>query len=86
MADDPIYTHKGWFGCCPVYFAGLETDAPLVEARHWIYTPLLIFSETFYDFYFAVASMLDPDFEPMWPLTVTGELKHTDADETEGTD
>ena len=29
------YTHKGWFGLCPVFIGGHETDCPTMKARHW---------------------------------------------------
>lgn len=66
-------THKGWFGICPVYFANLDSDAPLVVERHWSLLPLMLLSESCFGIVFALASLLT-DFEPQWPLRVTGEL------------
>ena len=33
------YTHKGWFGLCPVFIGGHEAghpDGPCIKARHWL--------------------------------------------------
>lgn len=68
-------THKGWFGICPVYFADLETDAPLVVERHWIFVPLMLLSEAIFYLAFTAWGMIDPDFEPQWPLKITGKLE-----------
>lgn len=67
-------THKGWFGICPVYFAGLHSSAPLVIERHWSLVPLMLLSECLYGLVFVVGSFL-AGFEPAWPLCVTGELE-----------
>lgn len=38
------FTHRGWFGICPVYLANLHSDAPMVhERRPWM-LPLMMFS------------------------------------------
>lgn len=68
-------THKGWFGLCPVYFAGLDTEAPLIDPRHWSLAPLMWLTELLYGAYFLLATMARPDFTPEWPLMVTGPLK-----------
>lgn len=36
--DHPMLTHKGWFGICPVYIGGIESDGPLIVER----SPLLL--------------------------------------------
>ena len=68
------YTHKGWFGVCPVYFAGLDTESPAVDPRHWLATPLMIASELIFGAIFFVAELVNPEFEASWPLKVTGEV------------
>lgn len=68
-------THKGWFGLCPVYFGGLDTLAPLVAPRHWVFKPLMVLSEICFYLVFRVVSFIDPDFQPMWPLKITGEFR-----------
>lgn len=69
------FTHKGWFGFCPARFADLESDAPVVDARHWSLLPLLTMSEWFFQAYFWLRTWADPTFEPEWPLRITGEYK-----------
>ena len=68
-------THKGWFGICPVYFGGLYTEAPHVYERHWLLAPLMSLSEWCYAATFFVGQLMNPEFEPGWPLRITGELK-----------
>ena len=66
-------THKGWFGICPVYFGGIETDAPLVLERHWLLMPLLAVSEFFFFLCFVAIELMG--HEPQgWPLKITGKL------------
>lgn len=61
-------THKGWFGICPVYFGRLDSEAPLVVERHWVFMPLMMLSEFVYGLVLMFAE------EPQWPLRITGEL------------
>lgn len=70
-------THKGWFGFCPVFIGGLDSDAPLIVERHWMALPLFMLSEAIFSIIFMVCSMLDPEFQPTWPIRITGEI---DAD------
>lgn len=68
------FTHKGWFGICPVYFANLQSDSPVVhERRPWM-LPLMMISEFMYGVAFACTRLVRPDWEPMWPLRVTGVI------------
>lgn len=68
------FTHKGWFGLCPVYFADLNSDAPHVHERHWALKPLMVVSEWMWGAMFWLASVVNPDYEPEWPLHITGVL------------
>ena len=68
------FTHKGWFGLCPVYVGALESDAPLVHERHWLLLPLMVLSECIFSLLFSAISVLDPEYLPAWPLRVTGRL------------
>ena len=45
MNTTVIYTHKGWFGLCPVYLAGIDSDGPNVDPRHWSLGWLMDLSE-----------------------------------------
>ena len=74
MVDRITYTHKGWFGICPIYLAGLEYGEPIVEARHWSLEWLFDLSAALYAGIMTLRSGLDPLYEPEWPFMVTSEL------------
>jgi hypothetical protein len=72
----PPLTHKGLFcGIAPVYIGGLETDAPLVVERHWSLMPVLWMTEVLFSAFVFVGSLFAPDWEPMYPLVITGEIE-----------
>lgn len=29
------FTHRAWFGVCPVYMGDIDSQAPHVHPRHW---------------------------------------------------
>lgn len=68
------FTHKGWFGICPVYFAEPYSQAPYIEPRHAILSPLFWISEFMYGIVFDCVRAMRPDWEPEWPLNISGEL------------
>lgn len=74
MNTTVIYTHKGWFGLCPVYLAGLDSDGPNVDPRHLSLGWLMDLSEAVFGSYIYLRTMFNPAFEPMWPLVITDEL------------
>lgn len=71
-------THKGWFGLCPVYIGGLDTDAPLLVERSRLLLPLMMLSEAIFGALIWMRSASDPDWEPQWPIRVTGEIEPRD--------
>lgn len=66
-------THKGWFGVCPIYIADPD-DAMFVHPRHWTLAWLLWLSEGIYDVAFIACAVINPAFEPKWPIRISGEL------------
>lgn len=70
----PVFTHKGWFLLCPIYIAGLNTEAPFLDPRHWSLMPWFLLNEALLALFFFVSSLVDKDFEPVFPIRVTGEL------------
>lgn len=68
------FTHKGWFGFCPVYFSNLDSVSPFVHERHWIFTPIMILNELIFGFMFFVLTSINREYIPEWPLRVTGEI------------
>jgi hypothetical protein len=81
VASEPVIvklTHKGWFGLCPVYMTDPDVykgdtmqNAPVVVERHWSLLPVFLLSELV----IAMMTYMNEDFEPFWPLRVTGVLK-----------
>ncbi len=59
------FTHKGWFGLCPVYIAELDSDGPRIENRFPATAWLIHLSAWIFD------TMNAEGF----PITITGELR-----------
>lgn len=59
------FTHKGWFGLCPVYMADVETDSVRLEPRIPFTGWLINVSAAIFDLLQAEA----------FPVQFTGELK-----------
>lgn len=34
MTPPVTFTHKGWFGLCPVYIGDINTEGPCLDPRH----------------------------------------------------
>ena len=68
------FTHKGWLGICPVYIGGLDDEGPVIAERHWSFIPLMKISEFMQRLCRFVLSAINPHYEPMWAIRVTGEL------------
>ena len=69
------FTHKGWFFLCPVYLNPEDGEGMDVAARyswlewwfdvnHWLFSIVV-----------TIVSFFNPDYEPMFPFRVTGELE-----------
>ncbi|RIX47444.1 MAG: hypothetical protein D3M94_07165 [Rhodocyclales bacterium GT-UBC] len=70
-----IYTHKGWFLLCPIYLGDIDSDAPEVIPRDWMLGILFAISEFLFACYVGAVELIKPDFEPMFPMVITGQLK-----------
>lgn len=70
------YTHKGWFGICPIYIGNFQkvNDIPDIDYRHWIFQPLMLVSGFTIDSYHFIMSMIDDLHEPMYTMYITGKL------------
>ena len=67
-------TNKGVFGLCPVYYANINSEAPLIVVRHWLLVPLMWLSEFVFDLCFMAQDLAGA--EPTgWPLKVTGKIE-----------
>lgn len=65
-----VFTHRGWFGICPVYLAGLDTDEPLIESAGLIFDPLLWISEAAYWLAVLTMRVVKPGRTLPWPVKV----------------
>jgi hypothetical protein len=67
------FTHKGWFGLCPVWIADLETEEPYLWERSILFVPLMLLSIFMFDL---CSVILDAFGQPIegFPIHVTGEL------------
>lgn len=76
------FTHRGWFcGLVPVYIGNLESEAPLLVERNGIPEWWHSFVEALFGTFVFVATMLAPDYEPMYPIIVTGLIAPPDTAE-----
>lgn len=73
MTAKPCYTHKGWFWFCPVYLA-FEQEGFAMDSRSIWFDPLFSLSNVIEQLRIFVTSWLDPEYEPMFMVRVTGEL------------
>lgn len=68
------FTHRGWLGLCPVHIADPYSGAPALRARApWLEWWLDV-NEVALAAAGFVSSMLNPEFELLWPIRITGEL------------
>lgn len=64
------FTHKGWFGLCPVYMADVETESIRLEPRLPLTSWLINLSAFLYNLFGAEA----------FPITLTGEMRPAQTD------
>ncbi len=70
------FTHYGWFvGLVPVYVGNLGADAPTVTERNGVPEWSFSLAESLFGLFCWVSSLLSPEFEPAFPLLITGEIK-----------
>jgi hypothetical protein len=70
-----LLTHRGFFGFCPVYFAQVESEAPMIVERHPWLAPLNWLSGEVQRIWIWLRCFFDRDYEPEWALIVMGELE-----------
>lgn len=71
MMDEITYTHKGWFGLCPVYISEPHSVEPGIEPRYPCTDWLLTVSAWICSWDFRFVEGDDKDL----PIRVTGELE-----------
>lgn len=68
-------THKGlMYGIVPVYLDFTIPQCPGVEGRLWGCEALLTACDLIFEMSCYLISLADPDFEPMFPIKITGVL------------
>lgn len=77
LTDDEIktnFTHYALFvGFLPVYFVD-EGEGCRLQERNWIPQWAFAVTEFLFGIYCTLHSMVDPHFEPSFPITLTGEI------------
>jgi hypothetical protein len=68
------YTHKGWFFMCPIYLNANDGEGMAVEARLAILEPWFDVNRYLFSLCAWLMTAIDPNYEPMFPFRVTGEL------------
>lgn len=68
------YTHRGWFGFCPVYLGSINTDCPNVIARRRWLEPVLHVNVFIQELAIGACSIINPHWEPVWKIRITGPL------------
>lgn len=76
MAVDFKPTHKGFLFGVPVYIADLDSEAPQIGARWSCIEWVLDLMESLFGCYCFVMCSINPEFEPMYPIKVTGEIEN----------
>lgn len=67
-------THKGlMYGCVPVYLNMDCGDCPEVEGRNLLCEIGLSIVEPLFGLFTYIMTALDPAYEPMYPIKITGE-------------
>lgn len=68
------FTHYGWWLFCPVKLGCLEEEAPFIEPRWPICTPLYYLAWGIQSLVIGLCSLAFEDYEPLWYFKVTGEI------------
>lgn len=76
MTKFETFTHRGWFGICPVYIGDLDTEIPCLTPLHdnVFFETLFVLSHYGFMAFFTVADIINPSWQPGFPIVVTEEL------------
>ena len=67
------YTHKGWFGFCPIYLRNTFTDNPHICPRAKWLMPVMRFNIVLQQLAIGACMMVNSDWVPVWKIRLTGE-------------
>lgn len=66
------YSHRGWFGFCPVYVNNPFSGSPDVCPRKPWLMPLMHLNIAIQRMAISVCATMDPTWEPTWKIKLTG--------------
>lgn len=75
VQTDPVFTHVGWMGFCPIKLACVLSEAPIVAPRWDWLSPLFWVATKVQELVIYVCSLVMEDYTPAWYFKVTGELR-----------
>ena len=67
------YSHRGWFGFCPIYVNNPHGKCPDVCPRHPWLMPLMRLNIEIQRLAVGACMMMNPDWEPVWKIKLTGK-------------
>jgi len=67
------YSHKGWFGFCPIYVNNPYSNCPDVCPRRPWLMPLMRLNIEIQRLAVGVCMMMDPYWSPVWKVRLTGK-------------
>ena len=67
------YSHRGWFGFCPVYINNPWSGSPSVCPRAKWLMPLMLLNVAIQRMAIAACLLVNPYWSPTWKMRVTGE-------------
>jgi len=72
---EPVWTHKGLFlGIVPIFLADTFSDEPMLAGRGFVSDIMLDIVEALFGIFCILMSAVDPEFEAMFPIKITGEI------------
>lgn len=69
------YTHRGWFGPCPVYFLLWGTDGVEMIERNWVPTWWLGAATVMHNAFNAAGAAVSAAYEPRYVVLQTGVIR-----------
>jgi hypothetical protein len=66
------YSHRGWFGFCPVYVDKPWSESPTVCPRHPVLIPLMRLNVFIQRMAISACLIMNPEWTPTWKIKLTG--------------
>jgi hypothetical protein len=68
------YTHKGWFGFCPVLINNPYSGSPQLCPRAGWLMPVMRLNIWIQELAIGFCTLVNPEWEPVWKIRLTGKL------------